>query len=428
VKVLIITYYWPPAGGSGVQRWLKFVKYLPQYNIEPVVYVPDCPHYAILDPSLSKEIPSLTTVIKQRIFEPNNVFSLLGGHAKKTSAGFLESKPSLLGKFMQYVRANYFIPDARKFWVKPSVKVLKNYLNSNSIDAIITTGPPHSLHLIGMQLKREMGIKWIADFRDPWTDIDYFHQLKLSKKARKQHEQLEQEVVGSADSVLVVSNTMKENYLKFNNSVEVITNGYDDDMANDDIKLDKKFSMVHLGLMNADRNPEIFWKVIAQLVHENIEFAKNFELRLIGKVAREVNESIEKYKLNDWVKIINYLPYDKLISIQKSAQVLLLLINNVPSSKGIITGKIFEYLHAKRPILAIGPVKGDLAEIINITNSGKVIDFDDAQTLKNTILEMYSAYKANNLTINSHHIEQYHRRNLTKQLVKILENLNDKNR
>ena len=161
-KVLIITYYWPPAGGPGVQRWLKFSKYLRDYDIEPVIYTIDNPTYPILDSSSENEIPNGIEVLKQPIFEPNSILTFFGVNNKNESAGFLNPNPTLFGKIIQYIRANYFIPDARKFWVKPSIKFLSNYLKNHQIDAIISTGPPHSVHLIGLELKKQIGIKWIS--------------------------------------------------------------------------------------------------------------------------------------------------------------------------------------------------------------------------------------------------------------------------
>ncbi|VAW26277.1 TPR/glycosyl transferase domain protein, partial [hydrothermal vent metagenome] len=193
-KALIITYYWPPAGGSGVQRWLKFVKYFRDFGIEPIVFTVKNPHYQILDKSLAKEIPKGIEILKQPIWEPNNIVSFFVKKNNET-VGFLNPNPSFFGKLAQYIRANYFIPDARKFWIKPSVKYLKNYLSKNEIDVIITTGPPHSTHLIGLKLKQKLAVKWIADFRDPWTEIDYFHQLPLTKKSIIKHKYLERRVL-----------------------------------------------------------------------------------------------------------------------------------------------------------------------------------------------------------------------------------------
>ncbi|MCF6346762.1 MAG: glycosyltransferase family 4 protein [Flavobacteriaceae bacterium] len=429
MKVLIITYYWPPAGGSGVQRWLKFVKYLQGFDIEPIIYTVDNPNYAIVDETLQNEVPNTVEILKQPIKEPNNLLSLFGSKKQKTSAGFLDANPSFFGKIAQYIRANFFIPDARKYWIKPSVKYLTNYLENNKVDVIISTGPPHSLHLIGLQLKqklsRSLGIKWIADFRDPWTDIDYFYQLPLTQKSIDKHFQLEKEVVSNADCVLVVGKTMKENYLKFNKNIEVITNGFDDNEEVKDVELDAKFSFVHIGMMNADRNPKTLWKVLSEILKENNAFANDFQLKLIGKCADEVLESIKNNGLISNVEMIDYLSHNKVIAFQKSAQVLLLAVNNVPSAKGIITGKIFEYLQANRPILAIAPTNGDLAEIISTTNSGNIVDFEDAETLKNTILEFYNAYKNNNLVVDSKEIEQYHRKNLTKQLTQVIKDIID---
>ena len=418
MKVLILTYYFPPAGGSGVQRWLKFVKYLPSLGVTPVVYTVKNPNYPIEDRSLLNEIPKEIEILKQPIFEPNSILSKFKNN--KQSAGFLNQNPTFIGKVAQYIRANIFIPDARKFWIKPSVKYLLRYLSKNKIDIIITTGPPHSVHLIGLALKEKTNIKWIADFRDPWTDIDYFHQLPLIKRAIKKHHYLEQEVVKKADHVLVVGDTMKNNYLKYNNNTSTLTNGYDTFLQKTSPKLDAKFSLLHIGMLNADRNHLMLWQVLAEISKENKKFSQDLEIKLIGKVCEEVSRDITFYNLSENLTKIDYVKHNKVIQYQKSAQVLLLLINNVPSAKGILTGKIFEYLQAKRPILAIAPKNGDLATIINQTKSGLIADFEDKKILKKHILSLYDAYKKNTLSINSTNIEQYHRKELTRMLVKIL--------
>ena len=423
MKALIITYYWPPAGGSGVQRWLKFVKYLQDYNVEPVVYIPENVSYPIVDDSLVNEIPKNIEIISHPIREPNNILSLFKKDSKQ-SAGFLNTNPSLLGRVLQYVRANYFIPDARKFWIKPSVEFLKKYLSENKIDVVITTGPPHSLHLIGLHLKKETGVKWISDFRDPWTDIDYFHQLPLSKKAKKKHHKLEQEVLLNSDAVLVVGKTMKENFSSYSKNIHVITNGYDTDtnLTTLKINLDTKFTITHIGMMNADRNPKILWEVLLEIIIENEDFKNNIEVKLIGKIATEVEDSLLVFP-NKIINIIGYVSHAEVKKYQQSSQILLLAVNKVPSAKGIITGKIFEYLQAKRPILAIGPENGDLAEIFKETNAGIIVDFDNKQKLKLEILRLYSEYKKDNLIVKSKNIEQFQRKNLTKQLAVIIKEI-----
>ena len=420
MKVLIITYYWVPAGGSGVQRWLKFVKYLRDFNIEPVVFTADEASYPIIDNSLTNEVPNNIKVLKNKIWEPNDLLSIFQKKEAKTSAGFLNPNPSFFGKVMQYIRANYFIPDARKFWIKPSVKKIKKYLENNPVDAIITTGPPHSVHLIGLHLKKELGVKWIADFRDPWTDIDYFHQLPLTQKAKEKHHQLEKEVLQKADATLVVGKAMQQNYQKFSDTIHVVTNGFDtDEKSESKPVLDIKFSITHIGLMNADRNPKVLWKILSELSTENPDFANDFEIKLIGSIADEVTNELDFYQFKNVVKIPN-VPHAEVQNYQKSTQVLLLAINKVPSAKGIITGKIFEYLQAKRPILAIGPEDGDLAEILKNTNAGAIVDFDDAVKMKKNIIDLYQRYKVGNLTVNSKNIEKYHRKEVTKQVSVIL--------
>ena len=422
MKVVIITYYWPPSGGSGVQRWLKFVKYLRNFDIEPVVFTVDNPNYPITDESLLTEIPKNIEIIKVPIWEPNNFLSIFKKNKTSESAGFLNPNPTFVGKMLQYVRANYFIPDARKFWVKPSTTYLEKYVLENKIDAFITTGPPHSLHLIGLHLKQKLNVKWIADFRDPWTAIDYFHQLPLTEKSKKKHKLLEKNVLGKADAVLVVGKTMKENFKHFNKNIHVITNGFDDEISEVKSTLDSKFSITHIGLMNDDRNPVILWEVLHQICEENEVFKEDLLIRIIGKTAESVDQNLSKFHKKNIEKIA-YLNHVDVKEYQHKSQILLLAINKVPSAKGILTGKIFEYLQAKRPILAIGPTDGDAAEIIRNTNAGFAIDFDDEIELKSVILKLYNHYKAGNLAVNSLNINQYHRKELTKDLATIIKNL-----
>lgn len=419
MKVLIVTYYWPPSGGSGVQRWLKFVKYLQEFGIEPVVYTVANPKYPIIDASLEREIPTNITVLKQPIWEPNTILNLFKKNTIKESAGFLNPNPSFVGRILQYIRANYFIPDARKFWVKPSVVFLENYLLKNSVDAIITTGPPHSLHLIGLELKKKLNLKWISDFRDPWTEIDYFEQLPLSNKATKKHHELEAEVLKKSDAVLVVGKTMKEKFQQFTKSIYVITNGFDTVENQKEVALDARFTITHIGLMNADRNPYSFWKAIQEIAHENDQFAEEYQIQLIGKVAAEVKDWVRKLKVENVIDL-GYLSHKEVNEYQRKSQVLLLAVNNVKSAKGIITGKIFEYLQAKRPILAIGPEDGDLAEIIKDTNSGTIVGFNDIEAIKVEVLKMYASFKNGTLKIDSKNINQYHRKNLTQKLSEII--------
>jgi len=418
-KVLIMTYYWPPAGGSGVQRWLKFVKYFRDFGIEPIIFTTDKANYAIEDATLINEVPENIEVLKLPIWEPNNILSFFGKN-KKESAGFLNPNPSLFGKVLQFIRANFFIPDARKFWIKPSVNYLEKYISENNIETIITTGPPHSLHLIGLKLKEKLKIKWISDFRDPWTEIDYFHQLPLTKSAIKKHFKLEKLVLENSDAVVVVGDTMKANFDKYSNNVKTITNGFDTFKNGETFKLDEKFSITHIGLMNADRNAPIFWEVLAEICAENKTFKSDLGVKLVGSVDSSIQQMVKECNLRGNVEYINYVPHNEVLEYQKKSQVLLLVVNNVPSAKGIITGKIFEYLNSNRPILAIAPEDGDLARIIENTNAGIVVGFENKKILKKNILDLYQLYKKDSLKVNSKNIEQYHRKELTKQMSELI--------
>ncbi|MCB0428063.1 MAG: glycosyltransferase, partial [Mangrovimonas sp.] len=229
-KVLIVAYYWPPAGGPGVQRWLKFVKYLPDFGIEPIVFVPENASYPIVDESLNTEISSAATVIKFPIKEPYKLAGFLSKSSKNISKGIIpdKKKQSLIQQMMLYIRGNFFIPDARIGWVKPSVSFLETYCSEHKIDTLITTGPPHSLHLIGLHLKEKLSLKWITDFRDPWTSIDYHKELKLSKASENKHKALEKQVLTTADQIVVTSESTRLEFEQITSKpIEVITNGYD---------------------------------------------------------------------------------------------------------------------------------------------------------------------------------------------------------
>ena len=423
MRVLIITYYWPPSGGSGVQRWLKFTKYLSDFGIKPVIYTVDSPEYAVIDRSLEKEVSGDLEILRGGIWEPNKLLGRWGRRQKNASAGFLESNPSWSERILRFIRANFFIPDARSFWIKPSVKILSNYLRNNKIDVIITTGPPHSAHLIGLALKREFGLKWVADFRDPWTSIDYFHKLPLTRRSRNKHLELEREVLSSADRVVVVGEQMKEEFSSFSDAVRVIPNGYDTPENENEMALDSEFTMTYAGLMNADRNPESLWKVLGELVEENPEFAKDLKLRMVGSCSGEVLSSIEKNGLKQNLEYLGYQDHEQVSNYQCSAQVLLLTVNKVPSAKGIVTGKIFEYMRARRPVMAIGPTDGDLAAILNETRCGTIVDFDDLSRMKEVLVVLYKEFKTGTLEVNSRNIDKYHRRNLTRELFEMLKEM-----
>lgn len=406
-----------------MQRWLKFVKYLPDFGIQPVVYTVDNPDYALKDDSLVGEVSKSVEVIKKKIFEPNSLLKPFENKQKHSSAGFLDEDPGFIDRFLRYVRANYLIPDARKFWIRPSIKQLAQVIKNKEIDLVITTGPPHSCHLIGLGLKKTCGIKWVSDFRDPWTQIDYFKSLPLSDASLKKHKELEKKVLENSDAVIVVGKSMKEEFEGCQTPVHVITNGYDGEDLSEKQELDQEFSISHIGLMNADRNPKTLWKVLSDMLKESEEFARDLRIKLIGDYASEVQNSIYDFGLENHVDWIGYLPHQEAKKYQKSSQLLLISVNRVPSAKMILTGKLFEYLQSRRPILGIGPVNGDLGEVLRRTDAGTVVDFDDADQLKKELETFYTEYKAGRLKSRSKEVDLYHRKNLTACLAEILKQI-----
>ncbi|MBP6183084.1 glycosyltransferase family 4 protein [Flavobacterium sp.] len=422
-KILIISYYWPPAGGPGVQRWLKFVKYLPDFAIEPHVYVPDNPTYPLLDEKLVDEVSNKAIIIKQPIFEPYGLASIFSKNkTKKISSGIMphQKKQSFVEKAMLWVRGNVFIPDARVFWVKPSVTFLKRYLKEHQIDTIITTGPPHSLHLIGLQLKKELNITWLADFRDPWTTIGYHKELKLSSWAARKHKALEKEVMNSCDQLIVTSPTTKIEFEAITTKpIEVITNGYDLEQVSKK-PLDEKFTLAHIGSLLSARNPIILWKALQELILENEAFKLQFQLKLIGAVSNEVLQSIAEFGLNNHLNYLGYLPHDEAIIEQRSSQVLLLIEIDSEETKCIIPGKLFEYMVSERPIIAIGPENADFAQIIKETNTGTFFTYYELESLKTQIQLCFEQYQQNNLKVFPVGLQQYSRKALSEKLSKLL--------
>lgn len=422
-KVLIICYYWPPAGGPGVQRWLKFVKYLPEFGIEPIVYVPDNPSYPLIDDSLDQEVLQSVTVLKRPIIEPYSWASALSRkQTKSISAGIIpkESKQSIVQRMMLYMRGNFFIPDARVLWVKPSIKYLKKYITENGIDTIITSGPPHSLHLIGLGLKKSLGLCWITDFRDPWTTIGYHDKLKMTPRTQEKHRRLEKIVLDSCDQVIVTSPTTAKTFESLTATpIEVITNGFDDESI-PETKLDTSFTISHIGSLLSDRNPIVLWEAIAEIAAKYADFKTSLRIKLVGKVSEDVEESIRKAGLGEHLELIGYVSHKDALRLQREARLLLLIEIDAVITRGIIPGKIFEYLTAERPILGIGPKGADVEQIIAETGSGTYCLYTDKEKIKSFILKEFESSTDKIHSIDKNAIFKYHRKELTSQLSKIL--------
>ena len=399
------------------------MKYLPDFGIEPHVYVPENPTYPIIDVELEKEVSDKAIIIKKRILEPYGLASLFSKkNTQKISSGIIpnQRKQSLLQKILLYIRGNAFIPDARVLWVKPSIKFLEKYTQENKIDTIITTGPPHSLHLIGLGLKEKLNVNWIADFRDPWTTIGYHDELKLSAKSAQKHKELESKVLNTADSILVTSATTKKEFQSLTKQpIHVITNGYDVEKV-EKVQLDEKFTLAHIGSFLSQRNPRILWKCLKEIIKENKQFKADFQLKLIGAVSQEVLDTISEFRLESYVNNLGYVSHKEAVLHQRSSQVLLLIEINSEETKSIIPGKLFEYMVSERPILALGPENSDFESIIKATNTGVFHQYDEYDELKQTILDFYEKYKLNALQVHAVGLQQYSRKNLTKQLAEVI--------
>lgn len=427
-RVLIISYYWPPYTGSGVQRWLKFAKYLPDFDWEPLVYTPESPEYGLQDESFLKEIPSTCTVIKRPIWEPYKLLNLFKGKSKQSNIGLVKSNASkgLKDKILNWIRGNIFIPDPRVFWVRPSIRFLTQYLKDNPVDVIITTGPPHSMHLIGLGLKQKLGIKWLADFRDPWSKLDFLDQFMVTAWSRKRYEKLERRVLQQADLVLGTSQSMKDFLQDFDHQkFHTITNGYDEaDFEKIPQVQPERFIISHTGLLNENRNPLNLWKVLNELSEENEAFRNELEIQLTGLVDSNVVEMIQAYPLlKERLKLQTYQPHNKVIEQNARAAVLLMLINNTHNANANIPGKLFEYLAVKRPILSIGKRSADASKIVKACNAGFALEYEAEAELKAALIQLFEEYQVERSQSRSFKdIEQYTRQALTKKLVDLLNN------
>lgn len=428
-NVLIISYYWPPMGGGGVQRWLKTSKYLKSCsNWNPIIFTVKNNEISINDESLLDAVKDIT-VLRSSIWEPFKLYKIFTGRKKeKINPGFLNTtnKKSYLDKISIWIRGNLFIPDAKLFWLQPAYKELIKILNSRKIDVIVSTGPPHTTHLIANKIKKKFDIPWLADFRDPWTNIDFYKKLNLSFFADKIHKNLEQKILRNANVVTTVSKSWAKDFYKISKrEIVVINNGFDpaDFEKKSNLNLDSNFSITHAGSMNADRNHEIFWKTLNELCASNADFSKNLEVKLIGPVDFSVRESIYKFDLHNNVTFIDQLSHNMVIDNLISSQLLYLPLNNSSNISGIIPGKTYEYIASKRPIICIGDSNGDAAEIINQTNSGFTFSFDDFDLFKQKLLLLYLRYKENNLNISSKNFSIYSRRKLAENFADVFEKM-----
>lgn len=432
-KVLIITYYWPPGAGAGVLRWLKFTRYLEARGWNSIVYTPENPEAQGTDHSLEKDILPGVKVIKRPITEPYRIYKVITGRSQneRIQSGFLSEKErdSITEKLSVWIRGNFFIPDARRLWVRPSVNYLSRWLRSNPVDAVVSTGPPHSMHLIGMQLKQRLGIPWLADFRDPWTQIDFYDKLMLCKWADRKNQRLEKRVLAKADKVITVSEDCARGLEMISGrKVEVVSNGYDpEDFINLPGTDHGSFSIIHLGSANADRNPVTLFRALRELIEESGVFRQKLRIIFTGKTDFSIKESILEHGLSEYASFEPPIPYRDALARASRAAVLLLPLNNTKNVSGITTGKLFDYLALKKPVLCIGPPGGNAAEIIRRTNSGYTADFGDHKACKKILLEFFEIFrKRESWPVKEEMIREYDRRALTDRVAGLLDCISKK--
>jgi len=429
-KVLIISYYWPPAGGIAVHRCLKFAKYLREFGWEPIICTAENPEYPVLDEGNFKDIPNGVKILRTKIWEPYNLFKFITGKKKEErihNVFIEEEKPGFGHKLGIWIRGNIFIPDARKLWIRPSVKFLSNYLKENPVDVLFTNGPPQSTHMIAYGVKKNLGISWHADFQDPWTQVDYFPQLMLNPISKKIHEKKEQLVFRWADKITICSYTWKNDLESIGaKDVGVIVWGYDeDDFTNITIPLSKKFTLSHFGSLGPDRNAKTLWKALSIIANENKQFANDLEIELVGFVGHAIVDEIKSLGLTGNLNLSDHISRKETLERMHCSQILLLILNDMLNVNGRLPGKLFEYLASRRPMLVIGPEESDASKIVHGVNAGYTCDFNNLEKTINTVKDLYEKFRQNNLPSNKTDISQYSNRSLTGKLASYLNEITE---
>lgn len=420
--ILLITYYWPPSGGAGVQRWLKMLNYLSEENVKCTVLTvdPEYASYPVLDESLASDVSPNIRVVTTRTREPLNAYKKVTQSKESPYAGFAnEANPSKIKKLARWVRANFFIPDARKGWNKFAYKKALELIKTEKFDALISTSPPHSTQLIGLKLKRKFSIPWIADLRDPWTDIYYSDLFPQTKWAKKKDLNYEKSVLENADNVIVVSQSIKELFLEkgtFNESTfHVIPNGFDHkDFSSVELQQTKKtesLRIAYTGTMSEQYPINAFVSALTAL-------KSDVELHFAGKITQSAQDKLEAFNLN----AKGFVPHNESISELQQADALLLIIPQIDNNHGILTGKLFEYLGARKPIIFIGPPEGDAAKIVNECECGRVFDYNESDKILEYLQELI-AFKSKNQdfhTPNNEEIIKYSRKSLALEVKNLL--------
>ncbi len=419
-KVLIITYYWPPAGGPGVQRVLKFAKYLPKFGWQPIILTVKNGEYPAIDTTLENDIPENCIVYKTNSLEPNNLYKKITGMKSEDNipvAVLSEQNVNWKKKIANWIRLNLFIPDAKIGWIPFAVKQGKKIIEEHDPDIIFSSSPPPTVHLIAKKLAKWSGLKWVADFRDPWTDIYHYDEINKNTIAQNYNKNLEKKVLSEADKIFTVSSNIVEIFKKktdLKDKISIIQNGYDpDDLENIPNNYNYlEFTISYLGKINNQQVPNNFFRILKELTKENKEFQNKLKLQFIGNFCDNIRESIRENNLTGNTDFLSYLPHDKALKKISKSACLLLLIPNAKNNKGILTGKLFEYMGMGKTIIAIGPTTGDAAKIIAKTNTGQMFEYDDETEIKEFLLNIFHKW-SKKISLNESHkmniVKQYSR-------------------
>lgn len=429
-KVLFVVYNFPPAAGAATQRVLKFLKYLNRYGFQTFVLTVDKVDYPDLDFSLIEKIPSETKIVKTKFWTPFGIYRKITGRKsdEKIPVAFIkDNHKSIAERISVFLRLNFFLPDAKIGWLPFAVKEGKQLIKKEKIDVIISSGPPHTTHLIAKSLKRKTGVKWIADFRDPWTDIDYYSGIKRTKLAEWIDSKLERSVLKYADYIVAAS----EGYLKIikskgiKNNYEVLTNGFDpEDFHNIKLKPQSKFTITYTGNMPFTRNPESLWLALEELANENPDFSNNFEFHFAGVMDDEIRQKIQA--MNFYKNFIDhgYLSHSEVLELVFNSHLLIMIVNRVATSNEILPGKIFEYIASRNFVLVIGPENGVSARLINYVKQGIAIDYDEKSKMKDLIHQLFTKWQKGELQ-KVEYSEKYEftRERITQKLIQIIDSI-----
>jgi glycosyltransferase involved in cell wall biosynthesis len=399
-KILVVTYYWPPSGGSGVQRWLKFVKYLPDFGWKPYVCTPDNPALVQRDESLLADVSPEAEIIRLPIWEPYNIFFKLSGGGKdsvvKPSELSLQKKKTFFQKTASWIRGNFFIPDPKIFWVRPTVKFLHQYLKEHEINNVITTGPPHSVHLIGLGLKKKNpALNWIADFRDPWSEWSFLDSFNMMSIVKARHRRLERKVLTKADHVLTITPYYVGRFGKLSKrSVELIPNGYDhEDFKNIEYKIPKQFTIRHVGIVYDMADPQPLIDALEILLNKIPALSTELVVEFVGEVNATFRQALQCSKAGEVFHFREPVPHKELMTLYGETSVLLLNLNGYKHAEGLLPGKLFEYIATGLPVLGIGPVEGNAAALLKSSGAGVMFGKDQAESIATFIHEAYLRWK-----------------------------------